>query len=94
MVSLSPKPSDVATWADYVTRYNTRFSAMSSTPLPDNIHLLTLERWSRESFLVRLEHFYEAGEDAKLSQPAMVSLKVSARSKFLTACTILLKGGG
>ena len=55
-------------------------------PLPDNIHLLTLERFpgptlvpsKGESFLLRLEHFYEKGEDAVLSQPATVDLGVNS----------------
>ena len=44
--------------------------------LPDNVHLLTLEQWRAATFLLRLEHFYEKNEDAKLSKPAVVSLKV------------------
>ena len=49
--------------------------------LPANVHLLTLEEFSADSYLLRLEHFYEKGEDAKLSLDATVSLKVSALSQ-------------
>jgi lysosomal alpha-mannosidase len=51
-------------------------------PLPKNVHLLTLEmlptnpltpNTPREAIL-RLEHFYENGEDEELSQPATVDL--------------------
>lgn len=37
-----------------------------------------MEQWLGNDFLLRLEHFYAAGEDSVLSQPATVSLKVIA----------------
>ena len=52
--------------------------------LPDNVHLLTLEQYpsfgpapsETQPFLLRLEHFYEKGEDSVLSEPATVDLQV------------------
>lgn len=50
--------------------------------LPDNLHLLTLTRddyvdgqTTQNSFILRLEHFYELNEDAELSQPVTINLQ-------------------
>ncbi|KAK2157561.1 hypothetical protein NP493_1871g00000, partial [Ridgeia piscesae] len=53
--------------------YNESF--YSQRALPANVHLLTLEEWEGPTYLLRLEHFYETNEDARLSKPATVSLK-------------------
>lgn len=45
-------------------------------PLPDNVHILTLEPWKDGTHLLRLEHVFDFNEDATLSQPITVSLKV------------------
>jgi len=42
---------------------------------PPNVHLLTLEPWKRDTYLIRLEHIYEFYEDEQLSKPSNVSLK-------------------
>ena len=54
---------------------NKEFSALSS-PLPLNVHLLTLEPWgpSGSDVLLRLEHYFEKGEDAVFSLPVKVDL--------------------
>jgi len=44
-------------------------------PLPESVHLLTLELYKPNRLLVRLEHQYESGEDAVLSQPTEVNFK-------------------
>lgn len=44
--------------------------------LPKNIHLLTVEPVSEYQFLLRLEHFYERGDDPVLSLPVKISLEV------------------
>ena len=43
--------------------------------LPNNVQILTLEPWKGFSFLLRLEHILEKGEDPKLSQPAVIDLR-------------------
>jgi lysosomal alpha-mannosidase len=43
--------------------------------LPNNVQILTLEPWKGVSFLLRLEHVFEKGEDEVLSQPAVVNLR-------------------
>ena len=59
--------------------------------LPANIHLLTLEQFYTGgpvacgrgpcvAYLLRLEHFYEVGEDKELSAPVTLDLKVGPRS--------------
>ncbi|KAF7495939.1 Lysosomal alpha-mannosidase [Sarcoptes scabiei] len=45
------------------------------SPLPENVHLLTLEKWNNEQYLLRLENFFQKQEDEYLSQPVNVSLK-------------------
>ncbi len=53
------------------------YSALGSV-LPPNVHLLTLEEWhgnSRDGVLIRLEHFFQAGEEHELSKPVTFSIK-------------------
>jgi len=45
------------------------------------LHLLTVERWSINTLLVRLSHQFAVGEDAELSKPVTVNL-ASLFSKF------------
>ncbi|XP_033115581.1 lysosomal alpha-mannosidase-like [Anneissia japonica] len=49
--------------------------SMLEHPLPENVHLLTLEKWSDDTVLLRLEHQYEKTDDADLSKNVTVSLK-------------------
>lgn len=57
----------------YITDKNSTF--------PPNLHLLTLvieydkETLNTSSILVRLEHFYEIGEDSELSKPVQFDLQ-------------------
>jgi lysosomal alpha-mannosidase len=44
--------------------------------LPENVHILTLEPWKAQTFLLRLEHIYEKNEHPEFSKPATVNLKV------------------
>nr|CAB3263606.1 lysosomal alpha-mannosidase-like [Phallusia mammillata] len=46
-----------------------------SAPLPENVHLLTLETTSSGQILIRLEHQFALNDDAQLSKPVTVSLK-------------------
>ncbi len=49
---------------------------MVSTSLPSNVHLLTLEEWTDDTVLIRVEHQFEVGEDPTLSQKVKIQLKV------------------
>ena len=53
---------------------------------PPNLHLLTLMRdFDYEipnSYIIRIEHFYEIGEDSELSQPATIDLKTVLEENF------------
>ncbi len=57
-----------------------QFSGLKQA-LPNNLHLLTLEQWDNSTTLVRLDHTFQNGEDAAMSQPATVNLQV--RVQFL-----------
>lgn len=67
--------------------------------LPENLHLLTLSREFHKnnelnSILVRIEHFYEKGEDQKMSQPVTIDLKdVFNRTFNFTGIEELALGG-
>jgi len=60
-------------------------------PLPDNVHLLTLEQWDAGTVLLRLEHFYAKDEDPVLSQPAKVQLKVCAVCWSISFTLIIIR---
>ena len=61
------------TFNKWTSQYNSLHSGLNRE-LPANVHLLTLETMG-DSALIRVEHQYEAGEDAKLSQPVNISLE-------------------
>ena len=48
----------------------------SSSGLPANVKLLSLEQWDNSSVLLRLEHTYELDNDLVYGKPVNVSLKV------------------
>ena len=43
---------------EYRSKFQTQFSGLVKA-LPKNVHLLTLEQWSQNRLLLRLEHFYQ-----------------------------------
>ena len=72
--------------------YLLQFTGLHSK-LPPNVHLLTFEAVPGEPvvaspagtvpYMLRLEHFYETGEDATLSKPVTFDLKVSLAGPVL-----------
>jgi hypothetical protein len=38
--------------------------------------LVSVEQWENQTTIIRIEHIYQAGEDASLSQSATVDLSV------------------
>ncbi|CAC5378690.1 MAN2B1 [Mytilus coruscus] len=68
---------------EWYTEFNTQVSGLN-TLLPENVHILTLEMIppnpltpiSLRQAIVRLEHFYENGEDEEMSKPAIVDLQM------------------
>ena len=44
--------------------------------LPANVHLLTVQLLEKTNLLLRLEHMFAANEDANLSTPVTVNIKV------------------
>ena len=57
----------------WMSKYQSMHTSLTRE-LPANLHLLTLET-RNEEVLIRLEHQFEADEDAKLSQPITLSLE-------------------
>ena len=60
------------TFKQWTSQFKSLHSGLNRK-LPANVHLLTLETMQK-SALIRVEHQYEAEEDAKLSQPVNISL--------------------
>lgn len=52
---------------------NSKFIGLNKK-LPANINLLTLEPWSGNKLLIRLEHIFEVNEDSKYSHPRRLNL--------------------
>nr|CAH0110923.1 unnamed protein product [Daphnia galeata] len=61
-------------FAEWKKLYKTE-QQLINRELPENVNLLTLENRSDGSYLIRLEHIYDVGEDNVLSKPVTVSLK-------------------
>ncbi|XP_078495203.1 lysosomal alpha-mannosidase [Ciona intestinalis] len=64
-----------------------------TSPLPPNIHLLTLSTTTDGGYIVRVEHQFEKNEDSTLSKPATVSLKNLFTDFQVSSCEELLLGG-
>ncbi|GAB6018760.1 hypothetical protein CHUAL_000429 [Chamberlinius hualienensis] len=65
----------ITTIPDWVASFKTSYSGLTS-PLPDNVNLLTVEPWKDGTILLRLEHFYELADDPNgLSNPATVNIQ-------------------
>ncbi|CAG2108860.1 unnamed protein product, partial [Medioppia subpectinata] len=62
------------TQAEYRNKYKTSYSALSQE-LPQNVHLLTLEKWTQNELLLRLEHFYQKEDKNELSKDVEIDLK-------------------
>ena len=61
-------------YSNYSTNYQQAWSAITDI-VPQNLHLLTLDQLSEKQYLVRIEHFFELGEDAMCSQPIQIDLQ-------------------
>ena len=67
------------TYAEYSADYRLTWSSLAAQ-LPLNLHLLTLDQLDTKSFLVRVEHYFEANEDANYSQPITFDLQTIFQS--------------
>ena len=59
---------------EYGAKFGTQIQGLT-TDLPPNVHLLTLEQWTKDHYLLRLEHFYQKNEHPELSAPAEVNMR-------------------
>ena len=71
LITFSPLTQSIS---DYQNKYKTSYSALNRD-LPQNIHLLTLEKWKQNEILVRFEHFYETEDNNELSKATQIDLK-------------------
>ncbi|XP_060520800.1 lysosomal alpha-mannosidase-like [Cylas formicarius] len=62
------------TFEEYQRQHSMQFQGLTTT-LPRNVHILTLEPWRDDSFLLRLEHIFAKEEHPILSQPAVIDIK-------------------
>lgn len=83
---------DVSDYETYKRSHLTKYSALIN-PLPEQIHLLTLERWMEGHFLLRLEHYFQTNEDAELSKPVTLNLKHMFKSFKIFEAEELTLGG-
>jgi hypothetical protein len=67
--------------AKLLVRSPSAVKSIISHELPVNLHLLTAERWSADTLLVRLSHQFAVDEDAELSKPVNINL-ATLFSKF------------
>ncbi|KAE9549642.1 hypothetical protein FO519_007149 [Halicephalobus sp. NKZ332] len=65
--------SPIKSTSNFRSSVITEFTGIQKS-LPENIHLLTLKQISKNSVLLRLEHFLQNGEDLSLAQPVVVDL--------------------
>ncbi len=81
------------TESDYYKNFQTSYSGLLNE-LPKNVHLLTLEQWKNNSFLLRLEHFYQTIDDIEeLSKPVTVDLKSLFKPFVISEAVEMTLGG-
>ncbi|KYB25900.1 lysosomal alpha-mannosidase-like precursor [Tribolium castaneum] len=74
LVLVGDASSDALSLDKVQSALNFNFEGLKTT-LPDNVHILTLEPWKDDSYILRLEHILENNEDATLSTTATVNLE-------------------
>jgi lysosomal alpha-mannosidase len=73
LVLVGDASSDDLSLDNIQSTLNLNFDGLAKT-LPDNVHILTLEPWQEDSYVLRLEHILENNEDDSLSQAVSVDL--------------------
>jgi lysosomal alpha-mannosidase len=73
LVLVGDASSDDLSLDNIQSTLNLNFDGLAKT-LPDNVHILTLEPWQEDSYILRLEHILENNEDDSLSQAVSVDL--------------------
>jgi lysosomal alpha-mannosidase len=85
--------STYKTESDYYKNFQTSYSGLVNA-LPKNVHLLTLEQWKNNSYLLRLEHFYQTIDDPEgLSKPVTVDLKSLFKPFVISEAVEMTLGG-
>ncbi|CAF1413328.1 unnamed protein product [Adineta ricciae] len=65
--------------SNYSTKFRQTWSALLDT-MPLNVHLLTFDQLSPKQYLIRVEHYFEANEDAFYSKPTAIDLQTMFKS--------------
>merc|ERR1719461_1917229 len=65
---------------------------IAGNSLPANIEILTIERWAKNTILLRIGHQFGIHEDANLSKPVTIDLEtlVNFNGKTFTASEVSL----
>ena len=61
-------------YENYSNNYHLTWSALIE-PMPYNVHLLTVDQWTRKVFLIRVEHYFELNEDEIYSKPVQIDVQ-------------------
>ncbi|XP_039281888.1 lysosomal alpha-mannosidase isoform X2 [Nilaparvata lugens] len=67
-------PANNIKFSNWNEMYKMEYSGLKY-PLPENVHILTLEPWKWGTLLLRLEHIMESHDHIDLSKPVTVDLK-------------------
>ncbi|RZF42310.1 hypothetical protein LSTR_LSTR003928 [Laodelphax striatellus] len=73
-VSVYVTPAQDIKFSKWNENYAMEYSGLKY-PLPENVHILTLEPWKWGTLLLRLEHIMESNDHIELSKPVTVDLK-------------------
>uniref|UniRef100_A0A915HUZ6 Alpha-mannosidase n=1 Tax=Romanomermis culicivorax TaxID=13658 RepID=A0A915HUZ6_ROMCU len=59
---------------DYRRQFKTFFAGLT-TPLPQNLHILTVAQWRGTNIILRFEHIFQKDEDHEYSRPVTFSVE-------------------
>lgn len=88
-ISFNPTKLSFKSWQQI---YQMERSMVNANVMPENVHLLTLEEWTDDKFLLRLEHIFDVNEHTSLSRPVTFSIRNLFQDFYITSATELTLG--